>query len=118
MKKILGPALMIILLGLVLAPAVLAVVDAGLVTPTQPGGVATYADLPALLAAITNWVLGIIGAVILLVIIYGGVLYAISAGNEERQTAAKKTITYAVVGLVVIILAWVIINGVIKIFVI
>ena len=43
-------------------------------------------------------------------VIIGGYQYLTSAGNEESAEKGQKTITNAVIGLVVIILAWVIIN--------
>jgi hypothetical protein len=47
-------------------------------------------------------------------IIVGGIRYTTSNGDSGRIKAAKDTITYAVVGLVVAILAYAIVNFVIK----
>lgn len=46
------------------------------------------------------------GAVAVLFLILGGYRYVTSAGNEERAEQAKKTILYAVIGLIVTFLAY------------
>ena len=72
----------------------------------------TGADL---IGAIVKASLGIIGALAILVIVYGGVLYITSAGNEENIKKAKTAVTGAVIGLVVALLAYVIVDFVIKV---
>ena len=64
--------------------------------------------------AIVNVALFIIGAVSVLMLIYGGIKYTTSAGDEKAVTAAKNTIMYAVVGIVIAILAYAIVNFVIS----
>jgi ABC-type Na+ efflux pump permease subunit len=46
-------------------------------------------------------------------LIYGGIRYTISGGDAKNVTAAKNTILYAIVGIVVAILAFAIVNFVI-----
>ena len=43
-------------------------------------------------------------------IIVGGLRYVVSGGNTASVTAAKNTILYAIVGIVVALLAYAIIN--------
>jgi drug/metabolite transporter (DMT)-like permease len=62
---------------------------------------------------IVNIALFLIGAISVIMIIYGGIRYTISGGEAKNVTAAKDTIMYAVVGLVVAILAYAIVNFVI-----
>jgi len=64
-------------------------------------------------AIITNTLLFILGAVSVIVIIYAGIRYATSGGDPGRVSAAKNTLLYAVIGLVVAILAYSIVNFVI-----
>jgi hypothetical protein len=59
---------------------------------------------------IANTALFIIGAISVLMLIYGGIRYTVSGGNEKSVTAAKNTIMYAVIGVVVALLAFAIIN--------
>lgn len=54
---------------------------------------------------IVSFALGILGGIAIIVIVIGGFMYATSAGDSGKLTAAKNTILYAVVGLVVAIFA-------------
>jgi hypothetical protein len=65
---------------------------------------------------VTNVLLFVIGAISVLMIIIGGLRYVISGGDSSNVTAAKNTILYAVVGLVVALLAYAIINFVLTSF--
>ena len=67
-------------------------------------------DLETVFTSVVNTVLFIVGAVAVLMLIVGGVRYVISSGNQEQVTAAKNTIVYALVGLIIAILAFAIIN--------
>lgn len=57
-----------------------------------------------------NRSLGIVGSIALLFFIYGGVMFLISAGNSERINQAKKILTGAVIGLVLVFISFTIIN--------
>ena len=59
---------------------------------------------------ITNTMLFIIGALSVIMLIFGGLRYVVSGGNATAITAAKNTILYAIVGLVVALLAYAVIN--------
>ena len=65
---------------------------------------------------ITNVMLFIVGAVSVIMIIIGGLRYVISGGNSANVTAAKNTILYAVVGIIVALLGFAIVNFVITSF--
>ena len=62
---------------------------------------------------VTNVLLFIIGAVAVIMIILGGIRYVTSNGESAQITAAKNTILYSVIGLVVALLAYAIVNFVI-----
>lgn len=66
---------------------------------------------------ITNVLLFIIGAISVIMLIIGGIRYTVSAGDSSAVTGAKNTILYAVVGIVVAILAYAVVNFVIGSFV-
>jgi hypothetical protein len=55
---------------------------------------------------ITNVLLYLIGAISVIMIIVGGLRYVLSGGNSANITAAKNTILYAIVGVIVAILAY------------
>jgi hypothetical protein len=68
------------------------------------------------LTTITNVLLFIIGAVAVVVIIIGGLRYVTSAGDAGQTKGAKDTILYAVVGLIIAIIAYAIVRFVINAF--
>ena len=59
---------------------------------------------------ITNVLLFVVGALSVIMLIIGGLRYVVSGGNASAVTAAKNTVLYAIVGLVVAFLAYSIIN--------
>ena len=63
---------------------------------------------------VVNVLLFIIGAVSVIMLIYGGIRYTTSGGNANSVTAAKNTIMYSIVGLVIAILAFAVVNFVVK----
>jgi len=69
------------------------------------------------MTTIVNFALYFIGAVSVLMLIIGGIRYTISAGNDKAVTAAKNTIMYAVIGVVVAVLAFAIVNFVLGTFI-
>ena len=71
-------------------------------------------DLPELVARIIRWVIGIIGVVLVALFVYGGVVYATSIGNEERVETGKKIMLYAVIGVVIIAIAFAVSSYVIQ----
>ena len=62
---------------------------------------------------IINAVVGVLALVCVVVIIIGGVNYMTSAGDPGKVKKAKDTILYGVIGLVVCVLAFAIVNFVI-----
>ena len=66
---------------------------------------------------VTNVMLFLIGAISVVMLIYGGIRYTISQGDSTAVTNAKNTIMYAVIGIVIAILAFAIVNFVVTTFV-
>ncbi len=52
--------------------------------------------------AVSDWILGIVGSLSLLMFVYGGFMYLISAGESGKINTAKSAITNAVIGLVIV----------------
>ena len=67
-------------------------------------------DLMTTLNTIINVVIGIIGFVAVMVIILGGVQYTTSAGDSGKVKKAKDTIMYGIIGLIVALMAYSIVN--------
>jgi hypothetical protein len=65
---------------------------------------------------ITNVLLFIIGAISVIMLIIGGIRYVVSGGDSGAVTAAKNTILYAVIGIIVALLAYALVNFVIGSF--
>jgi len=51
---------------------------------------------------IFSWVIGVAS---IIMVIFGGIKYAISAGDATKVKAARETITYAVIGLIIAVTA-------------
>jgi len=67
------------------------------------------ADLKDTVVNIIQWVLGILALVAVVMIIIGGFQWMTAAGNEEKIEKAKKVISAAVIGLIIVLLAWAIV---------
>lgn len=63
-----------------------------------------------LIAKIINIISVIVGAVAVIMIIWGGFRYVTSAGNDSSVSAAKNTILYAIIGLIIVALAQLIVR--------
>ena len=74
------------------------------------GDVPTIYGLEVIVANILNVIIGLAGVVLLLVLIGGGFGYITSGGDKEKAAKAKNTLTYAILGLLVILGAWLIIR--------
>ncbi len=68
-----------------------------------------YSNLTALLVYIMKGFLGIVAVWAVAFIVIGGFRMVISSGNEEAVLAARKTITWAVLGLLIAVLSFAII---------
>lgn len=53
-----------------------------------------------------NWVLGILALIAVVLILVGGFQWMTAAGNEEKVDKAKKIIVAAIIGLVIVMMAW------------
>ena len=104
-----------------MAPAVSAATNKVTTTGNTPAGsligsdntteaTGTSNDLMDMLTIIINVALGVIGFVAVVMIIIGGVQYTTSSGDTAKVTKAKNTILYGVVGLVIALLAFAIVN--------
>ena len=83
---------------------------------TVPDAASAGANVPnqasasAIIITIINILLSIAGLLAVIFLIVGGFRYITAGGNEETAEAAKKTITNAIIGIVIVILAFVIVR--------
>ncbi len=66
--------------------------------------------LSGLIIYVINIMLGIAGVLAVLFLIIGGFWYITSAGNEETAEKGKGTAVNAIIGIVIVILSYVIVN--------
>lgn len=59
---------------------------------------------------VVNVLLFLIGAISVIMLIIGGIRYTISNGDQGAVTSAKNTILYAIIGLIVAIMAYAIVG--------
>lgn len=70
----------------------------------------TQNNLMTRVQTIINVVLGVLGIVTVAVIIIGGFNYITSSGDPAKVAKAKNTILYGVIGLIIALLAYAIVN--------
>ena len=117
LKLILAGLLVVPTVALAVSPAASAESDFTLtngVSSARGEGVSeTASDPQTLVKQFVNIFLFAVGALSVIMLIWGGIRYTTSAGDSNKVTAAKNTVWYAIVGLVVAILAYAIVNMVI-----
>ena len=85
--------------------------------PTLAGcNVKEDSSLMPTVKTIIDVIIGVLGIVAVIVIVLGGVQYTLSTGDPGRIKRAKDTILYGIIGLVVAILAYAIVNFVLSSF--
>lgn len=112
--------------------ALVAMVTSGIVTPdttlamgVQSGVESAKADdQPAdlfgttgVFTTISNVLLFIVGAIAVIMLIIGGLRYVVSGGDASQVQAAKNTILYALIGVIIAILAYAAVNFVVSTFI-
>lgn len=73
-------------------------------------GIATLACIPIVIKNVIQWALIFAGVVALFLIIYAGFQFVTSKGDPQQVDSAKKTLTYAIIGLLLILLSFAILN--------
>lgn len=118
-KAIIKQALVVfgLMAGALSLMSILPVASAGILNPTDnlqavseaTGGETSFRGL---VLRIINYALGFLGLLAVIMIIYGGVTYVTSAGNDEAVGNAKKIIMYSLIGIIVILLSFVVVRAV------
>lgn len=85
----------------------------GIVPLCPKGETPTLTAFLALFANIARWILGIIGSLALLMFVWGGFLWVMSAGGDKMVQRGKDTMVQAVTGLLIVLGAWLLIHTVI-----
>ena len=87
--------------------------DSGIGAAQGDGAANKIGNGDDIVRTIVNLMLWLIGILSVIMLIFGGIKYATSGGDSNKVTSAKNTIMYAIIGLVVAIFAWAIVNWVV-----
>mgnify|MGYP001019427279 CR=1 FL=1 len=116
MKVLLAGLLMVPVVALAVAPAANAdySLQGGADDAKGNGMKDGVGDANSLVKDVVNIILWIVGILSVIMLVWGGIKYTTSAGDSNKVTSAKNTIIYAVIGLIIAILAYAIVNFVIE----
>lgn len=67
-------------------------------------------SVPELIARIISQVLPLVGALFLLMFIWGGIMWMTAGGDSAKVQKATKTLTNAVIGIAIVVFAYVIVS--------
>ncbi|MBU1017605.1 pilin [Patescibacteria group bacterium] len=88
--------------------------DPGIGCVEAPGGlVSSEVSVVELVLKIASVLMTIVAAAAVIMLIVAGIMYALSAGDEEKMQKAKRIILWSVIGLIVALIAHFIAQGVI-----
>lgn len=76
--------------------------------------VPAYCEYSSLYTKFINTALYFIGIVAVIAVIYGGYLYMTARGNEAQVKKGRSVLTWAIIGLIVVLAAAVIVNVVVN----
>lgn len=76
----------------------------------QDAGIDSQTELPELIGQIINIILGFLGIVLLLLILYAGFLWMTAGGDEGKVKTARQIIANSIIGLIIIVAAFAISN--------
>lgn len=106
--------------SLIIAPLALAAETADECSESISAGVQCFGseafgqdEAPSLIsvvAGVINVLLGLLGLIFLIMIIYGGLTWMTSMGQEEKIKKAKQAITNAAIGLIIILVSYAVVN--------
>jgi hypothetical protein len=109
--QVIGGTILSVVIATIVAPLTYANSTVNGVNAAQgEGQPADLFGVGGTITAVVNILLYVVGLLSVIMIIVGGIRYVISGGNSAAVSAAKNTVLYAIVGLVVAFLAYAIIN--------
>lgn len=73
-------------------------------------------DVKVIIGTIIKGLLGIMGALSLLMVVKGATTWLMAAGSAEKVSAGSKTMLWAVLGAVLTVASYVILSGIMKFF--
>ena len=83
---------------------------AGVCFPTDTG--LSTKDVKTIITNAVKWILGIFGTLAIISFVVSGIQYLLSSGNDKRIETAKRNMTWSIVGVVVALAGFVIIQAI------
>ncbi len=108
-NKIIKVILASLLLVCLVVPAMVAAADPYGVNDVNIDGL-TSKDIRSAASGVIQSLLGVLGLLALVIILYGGFRWMTSGGSEDGITSAKKTIGAGIIGLAIILFAYAIVS--------
>lgn len=75
-------------------------------TAATPDQLSNKGDLVQQIGIFTNVILGLLGVIFMILIIYGGFMWAIAGGDSGKVDKAKNIIKAAVIGLIIVMASY------------
>lgn len=88
--------------------------DFGLNEIGESLGLSTNQNIKQVVANIIRVLLGFLGIIAVVIVLYGGFQWMTAAGNEEKVTSARATLTAGLIGLIIILSAFAIASFIIN----
>ena len=119
LKNILGAGVVVASSVLATAPVMAGTCPTGSTQSTYTNSIAECnvqkdTSLMPTVNTIINVILGVLGLVAVVIIVLGGVQYTTSTGDPAKVKKAKDTILYGIIGLIIALLAFAIVNFVLS----
>ena len=67
-------------------------------------------DMVGLAVNIAQWILGIVGSLTLMMFVYGGIMFMVSAGSSDKVAQAKKIVVASIIGLLIVFSSWMVVR--------
>lgn len=115
-KKILLVTFLAVFLCLLLPQFVLAQDDTFGVNDAASTGLPQQTDLKLVISNIVRVILGFLGIIAVIIIMYGGFIWMTAGGDPTKVEKAKKILINAVIGLIIILTAFIIVSFIIRAF--
>lgn len=84
----------------------------GEITPINKLPASRFADVPAVISGVIDWILILAGALAVIAVVYSGIMYITAGGDSAKAEKGKNNLIWAIIGVVIISLAYVIIQWV------
>lgn len=78
--------------------------------PAYETGDYSLDNIMSIVISTSGWILGIVGSLALLMFVYGGFMFLISAGSSDKIGQAQKILVAAVIGLIIVFASYMIIR--------